>query len=63
MANLTLADIRKLYRPDGTLLLPHEWPDEIAVAVAGVEVFEELAGRGRTGPSSVIRKRCGPTTR
>ncbi len=46
MANLAFADIRKLYRPDGTLLLPNEWPDDIAAAVAGVETFEEYQGRG-----------------
>lgn len=36
MAHLAFADIRKIFREDGTLLLPHEWPDEAAAAVAGV---------------------------
>jgi phage terminase small subunit len=46
MARIGFADIRKLYRPDGTLLPPHEWPDEIGPAVAGVETFEEYQGKG-----------------
>lgn len=46
MARIGFADIRKLYRPDGTLLPPYEWPDEIAPAVAGVETFEEYQGKG-----------------
>ena len=47
MARLGFADIRKLYRNDGTLLPPHEWPEEIAPAVAGVETFEEYQGKGK----------------
>ena len=46
MAQLAFADIRKLYRPDGTLLNPQEWPDDIVPAVAGVETFEEYQGKG-----------------
>jgi phage terminase small subunit len=46
MAQLAFADIRKLYRPDGTLLPPNEWPDDIIPAVAGVETFEEYQGKG-----------------
>ena len=46
MARIGFADIRKFYRPDGTLLPPHEWPDEIVPAVAGVETFEEYQGKG-----------------
>jgi phage terminase small subunit len=46
MARLGFADIRKLYRDDGTLLPPHEWPDEIVPCVAGVESFEEYQGKG-----------------
>ena len=46
MAQLAFADIRKLYRPDGTLLPPNEWPDDIIPAVAGVETFEKYQGKG-----------------
>ena len=34
------ADIRKAYRPDGTLKLPHEWDDETAAVIAGIETTE-----------------------
>jgi phage terminase small subunit len=47
MARLGFADIRKLYRDDGTLLPPHEWPEEIVPCVAGVETFEEYQGKGK----------------
>jgi phage terminase small subunit len=46
VSRLGFADVRKLYRPDGTLKAPHEWDDDTAAAVAGVEVFEEYEGRG-----------------
>ena len=46
MARIGFADIRKLYRSDGTLLPPNEWPDDIIPAVAGVETFEEYQGKG-----------------
>ena len=34
------ADIRKLYRQDGSILPVHEWPDDVAVGVAGIETEE-----------------------
>lgn len=40
---IALSDPRKLYREDGTMLPPHEWPDDVAFAVAGVEVDEITA--------------------
>jgi phage terminase small subunit len=46
MAHLAFADIRKIFGDNGTLLDPDEWPDDIAAAVAGVEVFEEYQGKG-----------------
>jgi len=46
IARLAFSDNRKLYRKDGSLLMPSEWDDEIAAAVAGVEIFEEFSGRG-----------------
>lgn len=35
---LALVDIRKLYDADGALLPPHEWPDDVAKAVVGMDV-------------------------
>lgn len=43
---LAKADVRKLYREDGSLKLPHEWDDDTAMAVAGVEVVESMIGEG-----------------
>lgn len=40
-------DIRKLYRPDGSMKLPHEWDDDTAAAVASVEALEEYDGQGK----------------
>lgn len=41
------SDLRKLYDSEGRLLPVSQWPDDIAQAVAGVDVFEEFAGTGR----------------
>lgn len=40
---LAFSDIRKLYKDDGTLLNPKDWPDDIALAVSGVEVIEKTS--------------------
>jgi phage terminase small subunit len=46
IARVAFSDLRKLYNEDGSLMLPHEWPEEAAGAVAGVEVVEEFEGKG-----------------
>ena len=46
IARLAFSDNRRLYRKDGSLLMPSEWDDETAAAIAGVETFEEFSGRG-----------------
>lgn len=46
ISRLSFADLRKIHNEDGTLKLPHEWDDEIAPAIAGIEIFEEFSGRG-----------------
>lgn len=33
-------DLRKIYREDGSLLMPHEWPDVEAASISGVETEE-----------------------
>lgn len=43
------ADLRMLFGTDGKLLKPHEWPDEIADSVEGVDVEKgrvKLASKG-----------------
>jgi phage terminase small subunit len=47
VARVGLSDLRNLYNKDGSLKLPHEWSDEAAAAVAGVEILEEFQGRGQ----------------
>ena len=46
IARLAFSDNRRLYRKDGSLLMPSEWDDDTAAAIAGVETFEEFSGRG-----------------
>lgn len=46
LAAIGLADIRKLYKEDGSLKLPNEWPDDIAAAVSSIEI-DEIFTRGR----------------
>lgn len=41
------SDIRRLFNDNGTLKDPKDWPDDIARAVASVEVFEEFQGQGK----------------
>jgi phage terminase small subunit len=40
------SDPRKLFDAHGALLPIHQWPDDMAAAVASVEVFEEHVGQG-----------------
>lgn len=40
------SDIRAILNEDGTMKPPAEWPEDIARAVASIEVFEEFAGKG-----------------
>lgn len=47
LAQLGFSDARQLFSDDGTLLPPNEWPDSVALAVAGVDVFEEYEGTGK----------------
>lgn len=46
LSKIVHADPRKLFKPDGSLLHPSEWPDDIAGAVASMEVVEEFSGKG-----------------
>lgn len=47
LRKIVYGDTRKLYKEDGvTLKQPHEWDDDTAACVSGVEVTEEFAGRG-----------------
>lgn len=46
LEKIVFSDTRTLYREDGSLKQPHEWDDNTAAMVAGVEITEEFEGRG-----------------
>ncbi len=46
LAKIVHSDPRKLFDEHGALLPVHLWPDDMAAAVASVEVFEEFVGQG-----------------
>lgn len=47
VARLCFTDPRKVINEDGTLKPVSEWPDEMAAAIASIEVFEEFEGKGK----------------
>lgn len=46
LERIGLADIRKLFRPDGSLKRPDEWDDDTAAAVESLVVEEQVSGEG-----------------
>jgi phage terminase small subunit len=40
IANVAFLDPRRIFAEDGSLLSPHEWPDDIAAAVSSIDVVE-----------------------
>lgn len=46
LLKLATSDLRRLFKDDGSLLPPDEWPDDVAMAVASVEVDEIFDGFG-----------------
>lgn len=59
LAALVHIDPRRLFDAEGRLLDPAAWPDDVAKAVASVEVTEEFQGRGesreRTGFTKKVK--------
>lgn len=55
VARLSYSDPRKLFKPDGTMLPVHEWPDDVAATVASVETDEISAGDAVIGQSRKIK--------
>jgi phage terminase small subunit len=47
LERIALADVRKLVNPDCALKLPTEWDDDIAAAVASIDLKEEFDGAGK----------------
>lgn len=60
MAGIVRADRRKLYDAKGRILLPHEWPDDVAATVEQVEseeLFEPIPGaKGKKRLKGYTRK-------
>jgi len=54
LGRLAFFDLRKLYRPDGSMLSPHEWDDDTAAAMAGLDVVEELGPDGDDGARKAL---------
>lgn len=40
ITNISFVDIRKIFNDDHSLKPPHEWPDDVAAAIAGLDVEE-----------------------
>ena len=49
---IALFDPRRLFKSDGSMLPPHEWPDDVAAAVGSVDVDEIVQQVG--GRSTVV---------
>ena len=47
LVKIAKADVRKIFNENGGILHPSEWPDDIAGAVASIEVDEIWDGVGR----------------
>lgn len=53
MAKLAFSDLRQLYREDGSLKHPHEWPEGAAGCVAGIEAVEEFEKNAQGKPELI----------
>lgn len=53
LSKIVHADPRRLFREDGTLLDPKDWPDGVAGAVASIEVVEMAGGAEVSGDGAV----------
>ena len=59
LSRAAFADLRKLYDRQGRILLPHQWPDELALAVDAIEsedLFETVEGTDPDTGAKVRRK-------
>ena len=55
MSRMAFSDLRGAFRPDGSLMLPHEWDDATAAHIGSVEVVTRNAGEGAVEYVSKIR--------
>lgn len=56
LARIAFSDLRKAYHSDGTLKLPHEWDDDTAASMAGLETLTSGAG-GEDSPAVLTTKK------
>lgn len=58
LARLSFGDLRKAYKEDGELKLPHEWDDDTAAMMSGVDVVTTSVGGGKDeAPVSLTTKK------
>lgn len=46
LKSIGMVDVRQVFEDDGSLKAPNTWPEPVARAIAGVDIFEEFEGRG-----------------
>jgi phage terminase small subunit len=56
IAEIAFGDVRKMFTEDGALRRPHEWDDETAAAVAGMDVVTVAAGEGMVEHVAKIKR-------
>jgi len=56
IAEIAFGDVRKMFTADGSLIRPHEWDDETAAAVAGMDVVTTSAGEGMVEHVAKIKR-------
>lgn len=57
VARIAFFDVRKVYDAAGNLKAPGDWDDDIAAAMAGLDVTEEFTGKGEARESSGFTKK------
>lgn len=57
LARVARFDVRKLYRPDGSLIPVHELDDETALAIAGIDVDVRHEQGGEDEPPTMVETR------
>lgn len=56
LSRIARFDARKLFDQQGSLLQPHEWPDEVAMCVSSLEVEQRWEGKGENAQSYRVHK-------
>jgi len=55
LVQVAMSDAREMFTADGSLRLPHEWPDGLAAAVSSVDVVTQQMGHGEVQHVARIR--------